>query len=377
MPDDAPSPDPGPPAPPAGAPSGRGQAGDDLDAPGSAPPADEAPSWIGSGLRAFWPLLLSLGALGAVAAFTFEPGAFWAFARSANPWLLAGACGVTALRVFLGGARFRFISGGRLNLAEGVRGQLAWDFLSNVTPTAIGGGPIAIVYLARDQGISMGEASAFMLFSMVLDQLWFALSIPLLLAASSFFNVFPDVAGGVGHWTFFAVFAGMLAWAVLFSYAILFQPQLLRRLAGRVFSLRPLRRFRHRVVREATRFSERAHRMRKQSPRFYAESLLLTIGAWLGRYLLAVVVIWSVYPALDVVLATLRSAALHMGGLPMPTPGGAGGVEGLYALLLGPLMPEALMAPTLLAWRFLGYYVFVLLGVYLSFHQTRRELARQ
>jgi hypothetical protein len=40
-------------------------------------------------------------------------------------------------------------------------------------------------------------------------------------------------------------------------------------------------------------------------------------------------------------------------------------------------MPEALMAPTLLAWRFLGYYVFALLGVYLSFHQTRRELARQ
>jgi uncharacterized protein (TIRG00374 family) len=277
----------------------------------------------------------------------------------------------------LGGARFRFISGGRLNLAEGVRGQLAWDFLSNLTPTAIGGGPVAIVYLARDQGISMGEASAFMLFSMVLDQLWFALSIPLLLGASSFFNVFPDVAGGVGHWTFFAVFAGMLAWAVLFSYAILFRPQLLRRLAGRVFSLRPLRRFRHRVVREATRFSERAHRMREQSARFYAKSFLLTIGVWLGRYLLAVVVIWSVYPALDVVLATLRSAVLHMGGLLMPTPGGAGGVEGLYALLLGPLMPEALMAPTLLAWRFLGYYVFVLLGVYLSFHQTRRELARQ
>ena len=374
---DAPSPDPAPPAAPVDhdAPSGDERAGDD---PGSVPPSsDDKLARGGSGLRPFWPLLLSLSALGAVAAFTSEPEAFWTFARSANSWLLAGACGVTALRVFFGGARFRFISGGRLGLAEGVRGQIAWDFLSNLTPTAIGGGPVAIVYLARDQGISVGEASAFMLFSMVLDQLWFALSIPLLLGASSFFNVFPDVAYGFGHWTFFAAFAGMLVWAVVFSYAILFRPQLLKRLAGRIFSLRPLRRFRHRVVREATRFSKRAHRMREQPAAFYAKSFLLTIGMWMGRYLLAMVVVWSVYPALDVVLATLRSAALHMGSLLMPTPGGAGGIEGLYALFFGPLMPKALMAPTLLAWRFLGYYVFVALGAYLSFHQTRQELQRR
>ncbi|PSQ83595.1 MAG: hypothetical protein BRD44_03920 [Bacteroidetes bacterium QS_7_67_15] len=276
--------------------SGNGQtASADGEAP--LPPPGSPTSWT----RMLWPLTLSLLALGAVAAFTFKPGAFWKVARTVNPWLLAGACAITALRVFVGGWRFRFISDGRLGLAEGVRGQLAWDFLSNFTPTAIGGGPIAIVYLARDQNIPVGEASAFMLFSMVLDQIWFALSIPLLLGASSFFNVFPDVAYGFGHWTFFAVFAGMLVWAILFSYAILFQPQLLRRLAGWVFSLRPLRRFRRRVVREATRFSERAHRMREQSVPFYLKSFLLTIGVWMGRYLLAVIVVWSVHPALDVV----------------------------------------------------------------------------
>ena len=346
------------------------------DAPGDEARLSDAETSPGGGVRLLWPLLLSLGALGAVAAFTFEPGAFWTFARAVNPWLLAGACLLSAVRVFFGGWRFRFVSGGRLGLAEGVRGQLAWDFLSNLTPTAVGGGPIAIVYLARDQNIPIGEASAFMLFSMVLDQLFFALSIPLLLVASSFFNVFPDLAGGWGHWTFFALFSGLLLWAALFTYATLFRPYLLRRLAGWLFSFRPLRRFRHRVVREATRFAERAHLMREASVGFYAKSFLLTLGVWAGRILLAVVVIWSVYPALDVGLATLRSAAILLCGLVMPTPSGAGGLEGLYALLLGPLMPQALMAPTLLVWRFLGYYVFLALGVYLSFHQTRQELER-
>ena len=346
------------------------------EVPPEGPPAPKEtsnPKWP----QLLWPIALSLLALGAVAAFTFKPSSFWTFASQANPWLLFGACLVTGVRVFFGGWRFEFVSRGRLGLAEGVRGQLAWDFLSNLTPTAIGGGPVAIVYMARDQNIPAGEASAFMLFSMVLDQIWFALSIPLLLAASSFFDIFPAAAGGLGHWTFFTAFAGLLIWAVIFTYATLFRPHLLRRLAGWVFSIRPLRRFRHRVIREATRFAERAHLLREESLGFYVKSFLLTIGVWLGRYLLAVIVIWSVFPALDLWLATLRSAALHMCGLLMPTPGGAGGLEGLYALFFGPLMPQSLMAPTLLVWRFLGYYVFVALGLYLSFHQTRQELERQ
>ena len=348
------------------------RAGEAVDDPSRSAQGTTAPSWK----TLFWPLLLSLLALGAIAAFTFEPGAFWTFARKVNPLLLGAACFMAALRVFVGGWRFRFISHGRLGWGEATRGQLAWDFLSNLTPTAVGGGPVAIIYLARDQNIPVGEASAFMLFSMVLDQLWFALSIPLLLGASAFIDVFPAAAGRIGHWTFFMTFAGLMIWAMLFAYATLVRPRLLQRLARWLFSFRLLQRFRPRVVQEATRFAERARSLRAESAGFYLKSMLLTLGVWIGRYLLAVLVIWSVYPALDLVLATLRSAALLFCGLLMPTPGGAGGLEGLYALFFGPLMPQTLMAPTLLVWRFLGYYVFLALGVYLSFHQARQELER-
>ena len=66
-----------------------------------------------------------------------------------------------------------------------------------------------------------------------------------------------------------------------------------------------------------------------------------------------------------------------LGAVVLPTPGGAGGIEGLYALMLGPLFPEALLAPTLLTWRLMGYYIFIALGVYLTVHQVHKTIRRK
>jgi uncharacterized membrane protein YbhN (UPF0104 family) len=57
----------------------------------------------------------------------------------------------------------------------------------------------------------------------------------------------------------------------------------------------------------------------------------------------------------------------------MPTPGGSGGIEGLYALFVGPLIPASLVAPTLLTWRLLGYYLFIAFGAYLFMHQLQNS----
>jgi len=61
----------------------------------------------------------------------------------------------------------------------------------------------------------------------------------------------------------------------------------------------------------------------------------------------------------------------------MPTPGGSGGIEGLYVLFLGPLMPKAIVAPTLFTWRVLGYYLFVALGVFVTTHQVQKSIQRK
>ena len=39
-----------------------------------------------------------------------------------------------------------------------------------------------------------------------------------------------------------------------------------------------------------------------------------------------------------------------------------------------PIMPKYLVAPTLLVWRIMGYYVYIALGGYLTMHRVRSEI---
>lgn len=325
--------------------------------------------------KLLWSSVLSLLVLCVIGYYTFDFEQFRQLIGQLNHWILLTALLTVATRIFLGGWRLSFISRGRLDLTSGIRTQLAWDFFSNVTPSAIGGGPFAAIYITRDRKIALGEATAIMLFSMLLDQLWFAVMIPGILLAMPFFSVFPDTLGRVGTLAFTGLFVGMLAWVALFGYAILFRPDLLQKIADFIFRFKWLRRFRHRVAQEMIQLRHRARILRRQPARFFIFGFLMTGGVWLSRFLLPLFIIWSVFPDIDETLVFVRTLAMTIGTLVLPTPGGSGGIEGLYVLFLGPpVMPGALVAPTLLVWRLLGYYLFIALGVYLSMHHMQKTI---
>src|SRR5690606_31528979 len=197
--------------------------------------------------KILWPILLSLVVLVGIGIATFEPDEFVQVVDRINVWMLGAALVMVFFRVYFGGLRLNYISRGRLGYATGMRGQLAWDFFSNVTPSAIGGAPFAAVYLAREKHIGVGETTAFMLFSMLLDPLWFALTVPVVTFGSLCRDVMPAAVGHVGLAGFMLYFFAMLAWVVLFGYATMFRPDILQRLASRLFRLRWLRRFHERV----------------------------------------------------------------------------------------------------------------------------------
>jgi uncharacterized protein (TIRG00374 family) len=319
-------------------------------------------------------VLLSVGVLALIAYLTFDASVFWAYAGRANAGWLALAVAAVAARVAFGGWRLSYISGGRISFEGGLRGQLAWDFFSNITPSAIGGAPLATFYVARDVDLRIGETTALMLFSMLLDQLWFAVTIPALLLATVWMPVFPEAAGWIGQWVLATFFVGMLGWTVLFAYATLVRIDVLEKAAHWLTSFRWLRRFQGRVDREMTQLRRRATMLRGQPLRFFVNGFLMTVGAWISRYLSLVFVVWSVYTELDKLLLIFRSAGLMLLALALPTPGGSGGIEGLYALFIGPLIPQAVMAPTLVTWRVLAYYLFIAGGAYLTIYQVQKTL---
>lgn len=349
----------------------------------SPPPLPPAPVASGERLRisrgpAVASVLLGLAVLVGVGVWTYDPDALAAFAVGVRPgWLLAAA-GTVVGRVVFGAWRLRHFSGGQIGWRDGVKDQVVWDFFAYVTPSTVGGGPILPAFIARDRQLPLGEATSVVLFAMLVDQLWFAVTVPVLWISAHWLDVFPNSMGALGTGALAAFLGGYLVWVVALAYGTLVRPDRLAAVVGWTFRLPLLRRFRDKAVQTMGEMEGRSRVLRSQPAAFYVRGAAISLVPWVCRYLLAVFVLWSVVPDLDAVLVFVRSAAMQLGALAVPTPGGAGGVEALYVLFLGPpLQPEALVAPTLLVWRFLSFYLFIAVGAGLvARHLRQRPAAR-
>ncbi|MAB67094.1 MAG: TIGR00374 family protein, partial [Bacteroidetes bacterium] len=60
----------------------------------------------------------------------------------------------------------------------------------------------------------------------------------------------------------------------------------------------------------------------------------------------------------------LRSLSMNLAFLVVPTPGGSGGVEGLFVLFQGPLIErKSFIGLAVFLWRIISYYISIALGM--------------
>ena len=94
--------------------------------------------------------------------------------------------------------RIRILSGDRLSWIKAIRIIFLWEFTSAVTPSAIGGTSLAILFVNKE-GIKVGRSSAIVMATSFLDELYFILMFPLILlcvSQSALWNM-PGVNTGV------------------------------------------------------------------------------------------------------------------------------------------------------------------------------------
>ncbi len=375
LPDPSSRPAAAPLAPPDRLPNGDG-------APGAAPiahagvpvsipdPGDEdgAPRGL-SAWPVVWAVALGLVVTAIVSFVTgFDIGDLRLFVDRLHVGWLAAAVSMLGLRIVFGGWRLTVVSSGRLTLAHGLRGQLAWDFFSNVTPAAIGGGPFTAAYVARDRGIPLGEGVAILLFAMLIEQFWTLASTLFILAM--LLGGVPVLPNEVGTWgkTLLGGYAAVMAvWTAVMTTALLWRPGWITRAVEGVATWPLVRRRADRIRTEGRHLAERASVLRGHGAGFYVKGFVLASLAWICRYQMLVFLVWAVDPSANGPLVFLRYMALMLGTMVLPTPGGAGGAEGLFALCIGPLItPAALVTPLLIVWRGLAFYLFLLIGLPLA-----------
>lgn len=309
----------------------------------------------------FISIALSIAGMAVVVYLTYTPGVLEHLKPKRLPGLFIALI-VSFLRLWFSAARIRYLSEKKLSWIASFRIMLSWDFTSSVTPSTIGGAPMA-TYAMTKEGFKLGQSSAIILYSVLLDQLWFALAVPILLVAGVYYEVVPNNIGMVGQASMLLLYAGLLSYAGLMAYGVLKNPSAITKVLNGLFKLPFLRRWQNKIAEEAKNLEEYSHELRKKSLGFLLKAFFLTFMSWLARVALPTIVVLSLLPA-DVVLSVLRSLAMNLAFLIMPTPGGSGGVEGLFAIFQGPLMDrKAFIGLAVFAWRIISYYITVGMGM--------------
>jgi len=304
---------------------------------------------------------LSLISMAIVIYLTYTPGILEHLAPKRLPGIFI-AIGVTFLKVYFFAAKIRFLADKAISRWASVRIALTWDFASAITPSTIGGAPIA-TYAMTKEGLKLGKSSAIVLYGVLLDQFWYALAVPILLVSSIYFNVIPDGIGMVGNVTMFLIYAGLLIYGGLLAYGLLINPVAMKRIIEIVFRLPFLRKFADKVNAEAENLVDYSRELRKKPMSFVIKAFFLSTMSWLCRVALPVIVILSLLPG-DELLMVLRSLSMNLAFLVIPTPGGSGGVEGLFAIFLGPLIDRtAFIGLAVFVWRIITYYISIGLGI--------------
>jgi uncharacterized protein (TIRG00374 family) len=218
-------------------------------------------------------------------------------------------------------------------------------------------------YAMTKEGLKLGSSTAIVLYGVLLDQIWFATAIPILLIAGIFYQVVPPEIGLVGEASMVILYVSLLAYAGLLAYGVLINPAAIKKVVLFVFRLRFLKKYKAKVAIEVENLEEYAHQLRKKPPSFLLKAFALSTMSWICRVALATIVILSLLPAPEV-LSFLRSLSMNLAFLVVPTPGGSGGVEGLFVLFQGPLISRpSFIGLAVFLWRIISYYISIAFGM--------------
>ncbi len=85
--------------------------------------------------------------------------------------------------------RFRALTDHQLSWRKALKVDMLCEFTSCVTPSAVGGSALGMVYLNRE-GIEFGRATTLMMTTLFLDEFFFVLSIPVIMLLVPYSELF-------------------------------------------------------------------------------------------------------------------------------------------------------------------------------------------
>lgn len=260
--------------------------------------------------------------------------------------------------------RYRYLTEKQLSWKQCIKVTLLAEFGTAVTPSVVGGSSMAVLFLAKEK-IPVGRSTAMVFVTLLLDEMFFVVTFPILLIFIPFHNLFADnTALGSGVLVLFIVaYIIKMLLCTLLIVGLFFRPQAIRWLIIKIFRLPFLRRWHKSAAKAGDDLIISSREIRGKTLSYWFPLIMATILSWSSRYLVVNAIFMAFFQVHDNLLIFARQFVMWVVMVVSPTPGGSGFTEFIFKQYLSEFIPLAGVVPVIiLLWRLLTYYNYLFVG---------------
>lgn len=263
--------------------------------------------------------------------------------------------------------RFRTITDRHLSWGRALRVNMLCEFTSAVTPTAVGGSTMGVVYM-HGEGVEWGRSTTLMLTTLFLDELFFVIACPLALLILQPDRIFGFDAGSeafsMGMRTaFWVVYAGLALWTATLYTGIFLRPHAVTAFLRSIFRLPLLRRWSHRIDTLGDNIIATSADLRGRTSVWWLKVFGATALSWCSRFMVINMLFLGFVPDAPQAVIFGRQLVVWVVLMISPTPGGSGISEWIFKNYYGDMVSSgALVMVLALFWRLISYYVYLIVG---------------
>ncbi len=346
--------------------------------------------------RIILPVMLGLVVVGYLFYREFDPSAFSLISFS---WYIIifvfFALLMMIIRDFGYILRLRILSARKLTWKKCFNIIMLWEFASAVTPGAIGGTGVAVVFIHKE-GLSVGKSTAVVMATSLLDELYFILLFPVIVfivGNTSLFTI-GDNSAATGFdfsnkYFLFAIIAYSIKflWVLFMIYGLFIKPDAIKNIIYRIFNIKFLKRWKNGADKAGKDLVTASEELKKQNFLFWIKAFLSTIFSWTARYwVLNFLLIALIFGTANTTIPSFaenllifaRQLVMWIIMVVMPTPGGSGIVELVFSDYMAEFIPTAgFVTLMVLMWRIVTYYPYLFIGVLVLPKWIKRVFAKE
>lgn len=275
--------------------------------------------------------------------------------------------------------RYRYLTEKQLSWKQCIKVTLLAEFGTAITPSSVGGSSMAVLFLTKEN-IPVGRSTAMVFVTLLLDEMFFVVTFPILLLFIPFHTLFSDSTAfesGVLILFIAAYIIKMLLCTILIV-GLFFKPQVIRWLIIKLFRLPFLRRWHRSAVKAGDDLVISAREIRGKKISYWFPLITATILSWYSRYLVVNAIFMAFFQVHDNLLIFARQFIMWIVMVVSPTPGGSGFSEFIFKQYLSEFIPLAGVVPLIiLLWRLLTYYNYLFVGALIVPRWVKRSFGKQ